>query len=74
MTFILTEDEDQSTEYVYWSATPLQDFGKPTELSHWAYSILLAQLMATLVHYTYTVPLPGLVNWSAFLEQVLSTL
>ena len=33
------------------------DFGKPTELSYWAYSILLAQLMATLVHCTYTVPL-----------------
>ena len=28
----------------------------------------LAQLMATLVHYTYTVPSPGLVDWSAFLE------
>ena len=26
------------------------------------------QLMATLLHYTYTVPLPGLVDWSAFLE------
>ena len=44
------------------------DLGKLTELSHWAYSILLAQLMATLVRYTYTVPLPGLVDWSAFLE------
>ena len=43
---------------------------KPTELLHWAYSILLAQLMATLVHYTYIVPLPGLVDWSAFLERV----
>ena len=35
---------------------------------------LLAQLMATLVHYTYTVQLPGLVDWSAFLERVLPTL
>ena len=34
-------------------------------------TILLAQLMTTLVHYTYTVPLPGLVDWSAFLEPVL---
>ena len=50
------------------------DFGKPTELSHWVYSILLAQLMATFVHYTYTLPLPGLVDWSAFLEQALPTL
>ena len=38
------------------------------------YSILLAQLMAKFVHYTYTVLLPGLVDWSAFLEQVLPTL
>ena len=27
------------------------DFGKTTELSHRAYSILLAHLMATLIHY-----------------------
>ena len=25
--------------------------------------------MATLMHYSFTVPLPGLANWSAFLEQ-----
>ena len=35
---------------------------------------LMAQLMAMLVHYTYTVPLAGLVDWSAFLERVLPTL
>ena len=39
-----------------------------------AYSILLTQLMATLIHYTYTEALPGLVDWSAFPEQVLPTL
>ena len=39
-----------------------------------AYSILLPRLMATLIHYTSTVPLLGLVNWSAFLERVLPTL
>ena len=50
------------------------DFGKATEMSHWAYSILLAQLMATLIHYTFTLPLSGLVDWSAFLEQLLPTL
>ena len=50
------------------------DFGKPTELSHWAYSILLAQLMATLIHYTFTLPLSGLVDWSAFLKRLLPTL
>ena len=47
---------------------------KPTEMSHWAYSILLAQLMATLIHNTFTPPLSGLVDWSAFLEQRLPTL
>ena len=36
--------------------------------------ILLAQLMATLVHYTFTVPVSGLVDWSAFLERLLPTL
>ena len=35
---------------------------------------LLAKLMATLIHYPFTVPLPGLANWSAFLEPVLPTL
>ena len=30
--------------------------------------------MATLVHYTHTMPLTGLVDWSALLEQVLPTL
>ena len=29
---------------------------------------------STLVHYTYTVQLPGLVAWSACLERVLPTL
>ena len=38
------------------------------------YSILLAQLMATLVHYIYIVPLPGLVDWSTSLHRVLLTL
>ena len=36
--------------------------------------ILLAQLIATLIHYPCTVALPGLVGWSAFLELVLSTM
>ena len=35
------------------------------------YFILLAQLMPTFVHYTSTVLLPGLVNWSALLERIL---
>ena len=34
----------------------------------------MAQLMATLIHYTFTLPLSGLVDWSAFLEQLLPTL
>ena len=48
------------------------DFGKPTKFSQRAYSILLAQLMATLVHYTYRVPLPGLIDWCALLERVFA--
>ena len=31
-------------------------------------------IMATLVQYTYTVPLLGLVDWSAYIERVLPTL
>ena len=46
------------------------DFGKPTEISHLAYSILLLQLIATLIHCPCTVTLPGLADWSSFLEQV----
>ena len=33
-----------------------------------AYSVLLAQLIATLIHYPCTVALPDLADWSAFLE------
>ena len=44
---------------------------KPTEMSHLAYSISLAQLIATLIHYLCTVAFIGLADWSAFLEQVL---
>ena len=43
------------------------DFRKTAKLSHWVCSILLAQLIATLIHYPFTVPLPGLSDWSAFL-------
>ena len=46
------------------------DFGKLPKLSHQANSILLAQLIATLIHHPYTVVLPGLADWFAFLEQV----
>ena len=38
--------------------------------SHLAYSILLPQLIAMLIHYPCTVALPGLADWSAFLEWV----
>ena len=55
-------------------ASMLLHFGKPTEMSLGAYSILLAQLMATLIHYTFTLPLSGLVDWSPFLERLLSAL
>ena len=43
-------------------------FLKTNQLSHLAYSILMTHPMAILIHYPFTVPLPGLVNWSAFLE------
>ena len=55
-------------------ANMLLHFGKPTEMSHGAYSILLAQLMATLIHYTFTLPLSGLVDWFPYLERLLSAL
>ena len=34
----------------------------------------IGPLMATRVHYTYTLPLQGLVDWSAFVERVLPIL
>ena len=37
------------------------DFGERTIFS------LQAQLIAVLIHYPFTVPLPRLANWSAFL-------
>ena len=43
-----------------------KDYGKSVETSHLAYSILLPQLIATLIHYPCTVALPGLAAWSAF--------
>ena len=45
------------------------NFGKPTKMSHLAYSILLSQLIATLIHYLCTVVLLGLADWSTFLKQ-----
>ena len=38
------------------------------------YLNVLAQLMATLIHYTYIVPLPCLIDWPTFLVPVLLTL
>ena len=35
---------------------------------------LLAQLMATFIHYPSSVPLPRLDDWSTFLERVLLTM
>ena len=55
--------------YVY-----VTEFYKTNQIVTLGLSILLAQLIATLVHYAYIVPLPGLVDWSAFLEQVLPAL
>ena len=47
------------------------DIVKSTEMSCLAYSILLAQLITTLIHCPCTVALTGLADWSAFLELVL---
>ena len=30
--------------------------------------------MSTLIHYTYTVALPAMINWTVFLKQLLPTL
>ena len=46
---------------------------KLTKTSHLAYSTLLPQLIATLIHYLCTVALPGLADWSAFLEMAIAT-
>ena len=43
------------------------DFGKLTEISHLAYSILFGQLIILLIHYPCTVALitsPDLADWS----------
>ena len=40
-------------------------------MSHLANCNLLAQLIATLIHYPCTVAIPGLAVWSAFLEWIL---
>ena len=42
-------------------------------MSHLANCILLAQLIATLMHYPCTDALLGYADWSAFLELVLPT-
>ena len=39
-----------------------------------AYLILLTQLIAMLIHYPCTFALPGLTDWSAFLEPVMPTM
>ena len=36
--------------------------------------VTLAQVIATLIHYPFTVALPGFADWSAFLKQVLLTM
>ena len=42
-----------------------------TTLGLCTYSILLPQLLATFKHYACTVALPGLANWSTFVEEFL---
>ena len=50
------------------------NFGKVTKLSHWASSIWLLHVIATLTHYPCTVSLSSLTNYSASLELILLTL
>ena len=49
------------------------DFGKLTEMSHLINCTFLAQLIAKLIHYPWTVAIPGLADWSAFLKRILLT-
>ena len=58
----------QTFPFRFCIASYVTGFWKTDRMSHWAYSILLAQLMPTLIHYTFALPLSGLVDWSAFLE------
>ena len=55
-----------------------EDFGIPTKMLNYVglFHIVLAKLRGsyTLIYYPFTVALPGLADWSAFLEQVLLTL
>ena len=44
------------------------------KMLHLAYSILLAQLIVSLIRYPCTVVLTGLADWSAFLELVLPSM
>ena len=46
----------------------LLNFGILIEMSYEAYSILLSQVIATLIYHPCRVALPGLANWSASLE------
>ena len=39
-----------------------------TKMLHYRPILFLANLIATLIHYPFTVPLPGLADWFAFLE------
>ena len=48
--------------------TYVTKFWKTDQIVTLGLFILLAQLMATLVHYTYTLSVSGLVNWFTFLE------
>ena len=52
----------------FWKTTEI------SKISHLAYFILLAQLIATLIHYPCNVALTGLAEWSAFLELILPTM
>ena len=55
-------------------STYVTEFWKTVQVVTLVLFHFIGPVNATLIHYPFTVPLPGLANWSAFLEQVFSTL
>ena len=49
-------------------------FWKTNEIVTLGLLYFIGQVMAALIYYPFTVPLPGLVDWSALLGQVMPTM
>ena len=52
----------------------LTGFWKTNEIVTLGLLYFIDQVMAALIYYPFTVPLPSLVDWSAFLGQVMPTI